>query len=419
VVESGRIAAIGPGAAGRAARPHALLDARGCAVLPGLVQAHVHLAQTLMRGMADGLPLLAWLRERIWPLEAAHDEASLRVSAEVGLAEALLGGTTALLDMGTVHGHDVVFEACARMGVRATSGKAMMDAGEGVPARLRETSAASLRESDRLRRAFHGGAGGKLRYAFAPRFVLSCTEALIRETAALAAETGCLVHTHAAEHPGERRAVREALGEDDVDALARWGVTGAGAVLVHVVQATHRQVRDIALAGTRVVHCPSANLKLASGIAPVAEMLRAGVVLGIGADGAACNDNLDAWVELRHAALLANLRSGSGSVTGADALELCTIGGARVLGLEREVGSIEVGKRADLVVVSLEGPHQQPGRDVISTLVYATRSRDVRHVLVDGEVLVRDRELRGVDLGRLRAEARRQGARLMRRAGLA
>jgi len=419
LVRHGRIASIGAAASQHASKGRTLIDATNCAVLPGFVQSHVHLCQTIMRGMAEDLPLLAWLRERIWPLEAAHDDQSLSASTQLSVAELLLSGTTTVLDMGTTHGHDVVFEVCDRMGIRVVGGKAMMDAGRGLPRKLRESTAASLRESDRLCARWHGAANGRIRYAYAPRFILSCSERLLRETSERCTTDGILLHTHAAEHPTERAAVRAAFGRDDIDVLASWGIAGPNVVLAHGVQLTAAQIRRAARLGTSVVHCPSANLKLGSGVAPLRQMLDAGVVVGLGCDGAPCNNNLDAWTELRHAALLARLRSGPSSLTASQALELCALGGARVLHLDNEIGSIEVGKRADLIVVSLEGIHMAPVVDAPTALVMSGKAQDVRHVLVDGRHLVRNGELAGLDLGALRARVDREARKLMDRAGLA
>jgi len=423
-VSGGRIQAMGaPDAVAEAMRdlPRAVrvLDARGAAVMPGLVQTHVHLCQVLFRGMADDLPLLEWLKRRIWPLEAAHDPDSLRASADLGIAELLLGGTTTILDMGTVRHHDAVFEALRDGGLRAVSGKTMMDDGDDVPEGLRETTDASLRESDDLAARWHGAEGGRLRYGFAPRFILSCTERLFRETAKLARARGALLHTHASEHPREREAVRARFGRDDVDALADWGLTGEDVMLAHGVQLSPAQRKALGRAGTRVTHCPSANLKLGSGVAKVARMQRAGIVVGLGADGAPCNNNLDAWVEMRHAALLAKRNDDTTALPAPTVLRMATLDGARALGLGAEIGSLEVGKRADVVVVDLDGPHQEPGGGPIARLVYATQSRDVRHVVVDGRVRVCDRQLVGVDREALLARARREAARVAGRAGLA
>jgi len=395
-----------------------VIDAGGCAVIPGLVQAHVHLCQVIMRGMAEDLPLLEWLRRRIWPLEAAHDEKTLTASAELGLAEAMLGGTTTVLDMGTVRAHDAVMDACARSGVRALSGKAMMDRGEGVPAGLRESTRASLDESERLARAWRGAGDGRIGYAWAPRFVLSCSEALVRGAAERAADVADLVQTHAAEHAEERDAVRRAYGEDDVCILRRWGVSGPRAILAHGVHLREEEIAALAREGTRIVHCPSANLKLGSGIAPVAAFDRSGLALALGADGAPCNNNLDAWVELRHAALLANVRTGVASLGARRAFRLATIDGARALGLDAVTGSIAPGKRADLAVVRLDGAHVEPGGDVFAKLVFACGARDVQHVFVDGRLVVKDRTHQTLDVDRVAAQARASARNLVRRAGI-
>ncbi len=423
LVEDGIITAIGkiPARALEAAKrrgPVRLLDARGCAVTPGLIQAHVHLCQVLFRGRADDLPLLEWLKQRIWPFEAAHDERSLAASAELGLLEMMLAGTTTILDMGTVHHYDAVFDACARAGIRCFGGKTMMDAGEGVPKGLRETTKGSLREADRLREAWTGKAGGRLGYAYAPRFILSCTEALYRATAERSQATGALLHSHVAEHPDERTAVRAALGDDDLAILRKWGFSGSRTLLAHGVQIRDDEADVLAKDGTCIVHCPSANLKLGSGIARVHELDARGVRLALGADGAPCNNNLDPWMELRHAALLAKVRTSTTALPARRAFRLATIDGARALGLGDEIGSLELGKRADVVVTRIDGPHVEPGGDVFSRLVYACTARDVEHVLIDGELVVRHGEHLRLDREEVLERARGQAKKLAARARL-
>jgi len=415
LVEGDRITKVSK----RLRRPKAahLIDARGCAVLPGLVQTHVHLCQALFRGMADELPLLRWLRERIWPLEAAHDAKSMRASAELGLVELLTGGTTTILDLGSVHHQDAVFRAMAKSGIRGVSGKSMMDVGDGVPKGLRESRTSSLKESLRLAEAWDGAAGGRLGYAFGPRFILSCSERLLREVAALARERGLRIHSHVAEHPGEKDEVRAQLGKDDVDALADWGIAGPHVVLAHGVQLTKAQMKRVAKAGTRIVHCPSANLKLASGIADVVAMRDAGVVVGLGADGAPCNNRLDAFTELREAALLAKVkRQDAAALAAIDALAMATIDGARVLGLEDEIGSLEPGKKADVAVVDISGPHALPGGDPVGRVVYSATAADVRHVLADGRWVVRDGELRTLMVPNVTRAAKREAKKILKRA---
>ncbi len=417
-VDRGRILAIGPDARSSLPPGSPTLDARGAVVMPGLVQGHIHLVQTLFRGMADDVTLLTWLRRYIWPLEAAHDEVSLRASAELGLAELLRGGTTTILDMGTVHGHDAVLDACERSGIRALSGKALMDEGEGAPAGFLETTRDGLREAERQALAWPVSPDRRVWHAYCPRFILSCSEDMLRGAAALSAQTGGLLHTHAAEQVEERDVVRALRGDDDVAALARCGVTGDRTVLAHGVQLTDAEMASLARAGTAVVHCPSSNLKLGSGIARVEAMRKAGIRVGLGADGAPCNNHLDGFVELRLAALLSKITAGTSSLPARDALRLATIEGARALGLDAEIGSVEVGKRADLTVVDIEDLHTAPATDLFSTLVYACQSRDVRHVVVDGQVVVKDRELLTLDATRVAAVARDEARRVALRAGV-
>jgi 5-methylthioadenosine/S-adenosylhomocysteine deaminase len=247
---------------------------------------------------------------------------------------------------------------------------------------------------------------------------LSCTEELVRGAVERGHDGGDLVHTHAAEHPSEREAVRRALGEDDVAVLRRWGVAGSNAVFAHGVQLTDDEARAIARDGTRVVHCPSANLKLGSGIARIAELDALGVPLALGADGAPCNNNLDPWTELRHAALLAKVRTGVTSLAARRAFRLATIDGARALGLDSVTGSIEPGKRADLAVVRVDAPHVAPGGDVFSRLVYACGARDVVHVFVDGAHVVKNREHTRLDTERVTRRARELAKKLIARAGV-
>jgi cytosine/adenosine deaminase-related metal-dependent hydrolase len=414
LVEGGRIVAAGTVPKALLRGPIRVIDAQGCAVHPGFVQAHVHLCQVLFRGMADDLPLLDWLRERIWPLEAAHDARSLGASAELGLLEMMRAGTTTILDMGTVHHYDAVAEACVRAGIRCFGGKTMMDAGEGVPKGLKETTKSSLAESDRLRETWSKQA--RFRYAYAPRFILSCTETLFRETVARAKASGAHLHSHVAEHPAEREAVRKALGDDDVATLRKWGFRGPNTLLAHGVQLTDAEAKAVATDGTRIVHCPSANLKLGSGIARVAELDELGVQLALGADGAPCNNNLDPFVELRHAALLAKVRTSTTALPARRAFRLATLDGARALGIDSEVGTLEPGKLADVVVTRIDGPHVEPGGDVYSRLVYACTSRDVEHVFVEGEHVVKHGEHLLLDGEKVLARARSEAKKLSSRA---
>lgn len=414
-VRGNRIVEIGPDLP--VAPAAQVIDATGCAVVPGLIHSHVHLCQVLFRNRAEDRALLPWLAERIWPFEAAHDRESLRTSAELGMAELLLSGATAALDMGTVHHHDAVFEAARDLGFRLCSGKAMMDDGRDVPDGLRETTRDSLDESDRLRADWDGKADGRLVYCYAPRFVPSCSKELLGQVARRVAD-GARLHTHASENLDEVALVRETTGLDNVDYLDRTGLLSPRTTLAHAVHLTSAELPRLAASGASVAHCPSANLKLASGIADVPTMLAAGVRVGLGGDGAPCNNNLDMWRELKLAGLLPRLRHGPNALSARQVFELATVGGARALGLEHEVGSLEAGKRADLAIVDLEQFHVQPFDDVYTALVYAVQSSDVRDVVVDGALRVKDRRLVGVDRRALLQRARRDVARVTARAGI-
>lgn len=413
VVQGNTIVRVGPsGTAPTGVRRY--LDARGKVLIPGLIHGHLHACQTLCRNRADGFELLDWLRERIWPFEAAHDAASLRASADLTFAECLKSGATAVLDMGTVRHYDSVFESARDSGIRLVGGKCMMDAGQGVPRGLRETTEDSLSESLRLIDAWHGSEGGRLRYALAPRFVLSCTENLLRRVEQLARERGVRIHTHASENPTECDVVREKTGFDNVSYFKHLGLLGPHLTLAHCVWLTAEEQRLLRETSTRVTHCPSANLKLASGTAKVPELLAQGVSVALGADGAACNNNLDIWMEMRLAALLHKPRTGPTSMSAMQVLEMATLNGAKALGLEGEVGAIVEGYKADLVLVDLGGLHLTPNsEDVVSTLVYGAQSRDVTDVIVDGQVVMLERHLKTLDEAHVAQQAREHTARLL------
>jgi len=413
-VARGRITGIGRR---RAPAGAAVLDCAGLVLLPGLVQAHVHLCQTLFRGLADDLALEDWLARRIWPLEALHTDESVYWSALLGGAELLLGGTTAILDMETVRHTGAAFEALEEIGLRATAGKCLMDAPDAFPG-LREPTDRALRESADLCARWHGAGNGRLRYCFAPRFAPSCTGPLLRAAADLAERSGALLHTHAAETPVELDLVKRRTGMDEITYLESVGIAGPRAALAHCVWVDDDAVRNLARHGTGVVHCPSSNLKLGSGIAPVPALLAAGCRVALGADGAPCNNRLDAFTEMRLAALIQKPRHGPEALPAAQVLDLATRGGADVLGLGAEIGSIEVGKRADLVALDLSGPHVQPETDLVSRIVYGARASDVRHVVVDGRVVVRNGKLKTGDVAEIRRQGNRWARRLATAAGL-
>jgi 5-methylthioadenosine/S-adenosylhomocysteine deaminase len=396
-----------------------IIDAADCVVLPGFVQTHIHLCQTLFRGSADDLPLIDWLKQRVWPMEAAHNTSSLRVSSQLGIAELIMGGTTCALTMETVSLTEEVFKVVEESGFRATVGKCMMDKGDEVPAALHENTEASLKESLDLLRQWHNKADGRIRYCLAPRFAVSCTPKLLSEVARLARERQVLIHTHASENLIECELVERESGMRNIAYLDSLGLTGPDVVLAHCVHLSDDELEILWRTRTNVSHCPSSNLKLGSGIAPVKRMVDRAISVSLGADGAACNNRLDMFTEMRTAALLQKVSSGPDAMTANEVLRMATIGGATALGLDREIGSLEVGKRADVTVVNLDSIHTSPSvRDLASSLVYGAQSSDVISVLIDGQPVMLDRTLCTLDQTQVLRDANTEAKQLFGRAGI-
>jgi cytosine/adenosine deaminase-related metal-dependent hydrolase len=287
----------------------------------------------------------------------------------------------------------------------------MMDRADHlVPAGLVETTRWSLDESARLIQRWHGD--GRLRYAYSPRFVLSCTDELLREVAAESRAKGVRVHTHASESTGEIALVRQRFGKDNIAVLDDFGLLGDHCCLAHCVHLSADERRLLAAKGAHVCHCPSSNLKLASGVCPVPELVAAGIHVAIGADGAPCNNNLDGFLELRLAALLHKPKAGPRALPAPEVVRMATLGGAAALGLTDRIGSLEIGKRADIIAIDISALHVLPTDSPWSAIAYAVKACDVRHVAVDGAIVVRDRALLTLDVAEVRSRARAATARL-------
>jgi 5-methylthioadenosine/S-adenosylhomocysteine deaminase len=423
LVRDGRIAAVltAAEAAGLQVPGVDRVDARTLVALPGFVHSHIHLCQTLFRGLADDLDLLDWLRLRIFPYEAAHTPASMRASALLGIAELIAGGTTTIMDMGSVHHEEEIVEAVSATGFRACVGKCLVDV-NGLHPPLQERTQDALRSTEQQIALWHGSAGGRIRYAVAPRFVLSCTDGLLRDAQALAADTpGVLLHTHAAEHPREMEAVYARFGKGNIACLHDLGLLHPTTCLAHCIWMDDAEAGLLAERGVQVLHCPSSNLKLGSGIAQVPALLRRGVGVSLGADGAPCNNSLDMFTEMRLAALLQKPLHGPTTMTAGVVLEMATRGGARALGLEKDIGAIRPGMKADLQFLDT-GLLQMPllaesFAAIASAVVYSGSPACVRSVMVDGQWLYRDGRHLTLDAGSVRRTAAEELRRLLHRAG--
>ena len=384
-----------------------------------LCRRTLHLCQTLFRGAADDLSLIDWLKKRVWPMEAAHTAESIRASARLGIAELIRGGTTCALTMETVRHTEEVLRVVEETGFRATVGKCMMDKGDGVPGVLCENTGESIRESVALIEKWHGRASGRVRCCFAPRFAISCTRELLSEVSELSRKHQVMIHTHASENKNECEIVEGETGRRNVAYLDSLGISGAHVVLAHCVHLDDEEMETLARTKTNVAHCPSSNLKLGSGVARIAEMLSSGISVSLGADGAACNNRLDMFTEMRTAALLQKALHGPEALPAGRTLRMATIDGARALGLEKEIGSLEAGKRADVIVVDVDRLHSSPLHDdVVSALVYSAVAADVRTTIIDGQVVMRDGELLTLDESVVIEEANREADALRARAGL-
>ena len=415
VISGSRISGVGPGAA--APKDAEVLDRPGHYVMPGLIQTHVHLVQTVFRGLAEDLTLLDWLRLRVWPLEAAHDESTVRASVRLGILELLLSGTTTVLDMGTTKCGDAQAEELIRSGIRAFFGQAMMDTGEGAPAELLETTRASLDASAALLKRWHKSANGRVRYAYAPRFALSCTRELLEAVAALAKMNDLIVHTHSNEDPTERAAIETLTGRAPIAYLVETGIASDRTVAAHGVHIDDTELVEVRQSRMSITHCPTSNLKLGAGIADVRRLTGSRVIVGLGADGAACNNRLDGFEEARMASLLARNLHGQGTLTAEGALLMATREGARALRLDAEIGTLEVGKRGDVIVI--DGARLGGGGDPATRIVFGGGGRGVRDVLVDGTLLVRDGIPMTLDAADVRAKGAEAQAALLKRAALA
>jgi 5-methylthioadenosine/S-adenosylhomocysteine deaminase len=384
------------------------LDAADGLVIPGLVNAHTHVAMTLLRGHADDKPLETWLREDIWPVEAALEPADIEAGAALGVLEMIRSGTTAFADM--YFEIDRTADVVERAGLRAVLGHGAISAGKDD-----EAARADIEESVEMARRLDGAADGRISTAVMPHSLTTVTPELLELAAEGAADAGVPVHYHANETVDEVAPIVAERGERPLEWARGLGLCGPDDFCAHGVHLDEREIDLVAETGTGVVHCPASNMKLASGMAPIQRLLDAGATVGLGTDGAASNNDLDLFDELRDAAMLGKLAADDASAVAApDAVRMATAGGASVLGLD--AGRIEAGAAADLAVVEFDAPHLTPQHDPVSHLAYAARGSDVRHTVCDGVVLMRDREVVTLDEAAVMARASERAEALLARA---
>ncbi|MDS0299356.1 5'-deoxyadenosine deaminase [Halogeometricum sp. S1BR25-6] len=385
VVEADRIVAVGERATLTESHPdHRVREFD--LLIPGLVGGHVHSVQSLGRGIADDTSLLDWLFDHVLPMEASLDAEGMRTAAELGYLELLENGTTTVVDHLSVAHAEEAFEAAGELGIRGRLGKVLMD--QRAPDGLTEDTDDALAETERLIQTYHGSFDDRIRYAVTPRFAVSCTEDCLRGARELADRyDGVTIHTHASENTDEVATVEEDTGMRNIEWLHEVGLTGEDVVLAHCVHTTEVERELLAETGTTVTYCPSSNMKLASGVAPIADYLDRGVTVALGNDGPPCNNTLDPFTEMRQASLLQKVEEMDPTTTPAAAVfEMATLGGARAAGFEK-VGALREGWKADIVALDTDITRATPLHDALSHLVFAAHGDDVTFTMVDGDVV--------------------------------
>jgi 5-methylthioadenosine/S-adenosylhomocysteine deaminase len=363
-------------------------------LIPGFVQTHVHLCQTLFRGLADDLELLDWLHKRIFPFENAHNKQSLSISSKLGIYELQLSGTTTILDMGTINHQEVIFEEIINSKIRAIAGKCLVDQNQLFP-EFKESTEDALNSSIELANEFHNRTE-RIKYAFTPRFVLSCTEGLLKDSYELLKDyQGSMYHTHSSENENEVEAVRRKTGKENIQYFNDIGVLGDHTILAHCIHVNEDEIESLKSTNTRVAHCPSSNLKLGSGVANIPNYIKNDISVSLGADGAPCNNELNIFTEMRLASLIQKPIHGPAAMDSKTVFKLSNIEGAKALNLDNEIGSIEVGKKADFVLMDLDrfnNPYTDNEERIYSSIVYSSSKNDVIHVMIGGDWVVKNSE---------------------------
>jgi 5-methylthioadenosine/S-adenosylhomocysteine deaminase len=407
-VDDGVIVAVGPaGEINAAYRARESLDGAGQVVLPGLVNGHSHAAMTLLRGVADDLALMDWLTNYIFPAEVQFVDAEfVRIGTELACWEMLRGGTTTFVDM--YYYPDAIADVVERCGMRALISATVIDQrspdAESAADSLQKGVGFIERWKDR---------NPRITPIFGPHANYTLDAGQLRRTRAAALELGVPISIHLSESPYEVQYSKETYGTTSIEMLDGIGFFEGPTIAAHVVWPTDDEIPILRDREVGVIHNPTSNMKIASGISPVAKMLAAGVRVGLGTDGAASNNDLDMWEEMRLAALLQKVdRMDPEALPAASVLRMATSGGATAIGLGESIGSLEAGKRADLIQVEFDDVHHVPTFDVLSHLVYVTDEQDVAAVVVDGTILVQDGEFRSIDTRRVAKEARALAARI-------
>ena len=385
-IKNGKITFIGKSASATNIEAETRINAKGKVAMPGLINCHTHVPMTLFRGIAEDQPLDTWLKETIWPLEAKLSPEDVYVGALLGCLEMIKNGTTCFADM--YFHEDMVAKATEKSGLRAVLAEGIIEAGNKILGKK------MLHKSASFAKRFHGYANGRVRTMLGPHAAYTCSPALLKKISERASELNVGVHLHLA----ESKAMFKEYGSSEVEFLDKIGFLKSHVLAAHCINLSSKDMHILSKRGVNVVHVPVANMKLGLGVAKIKDLLDLGVNVSLGTDGPASNNSLDMFETLKIAALLQKLAYQNPTVMPAyEVLKMATINGAKALGIGESMGSLEVGKKADIVLIDLSKPHLKPLHNIYANIVYSAHGSDVDTVIVDGKILMENRQVKTLD----------------------
>lgn len=383
-----------------------VIDARESLVMPGLIDGHTHIAMSLFRNYADDLPLMEWLKTRIWPLEEKLTAQDVYWGSMLGVAELIRSGVTCFSDM--YFFMEETAKAVEEAGIRAVLARGLVGGDNDDGRRFEETR--------KLYKSWHNGAGGRIKVMVGPHAPYTCSPGYLRKVVELARELNVGIHIHIAESADEVEESLKNYGKSPVRHIYDLGLFDIPTVAAHCVHLSDEDIEILAENKVSVVNNPTSNLKLASGFAPVEKMIKKGINVALGTDGPSSNNNLNMFEEMNLAAIInKSVNHDATSIPAITAIKMATVNGAKALGLEKEIASIEVGKKADLIIIDTQKPHFYPRHNIISALAYSAQASDVKTVIVDGKIVMEDYEIKTIDTERIMFETEKAAKDLMRR----
>ncbi len=397
LVEDEQIVAIGTVSLQQAEGAE-MIDGTHTLAMPGLINTHTHVPMTLLRSYADDMELMPWLHEKIWPIEAKFSREHYYWGAALAAVEMIQSGTTTFSDM--YFGMEEIGRVAQESGMRANIGRTLLAASDA--------EGQGIAENVQLYRDFHGSGHGRIKVSFAPHAPYTCTPEYIEKIVAAARECGSSIQVHLAETTDELRQIKEQYGKTPVEYLYDLGLFQLPTVAAHCVYLTDHDIELLKSAEVSVAHNPSSNLKLASGIAPISKYLEQGLNVALGTDGASSNNSLNMFKEMTLCSFVQKVHTMNPTVMPAtEILKLATINGAKALQWEQEIGTLEVGKKADIILIDTDNPHFVPWNNTVSDLVYSAMGSEVKTVLVNGRMLMKNYEILTMDVEKIKAQAKR------------